>query len=276
MKLRLLLRGPGRLLSAIPDKTLESGHLIIGRSSEADWMIPDPDRVISKAHCRIDATERGFMLTDTSTNGMRINNIPVGQGLPSLLSDGDVLTLGDAIIGVEILATTRAAATSIANEKPAGEPVVTEPAAIAEVPIAMRPRNPFPDGPFGFDSAASGPSPVAGLETEQPLEQPVGKEPVQQDWWDPNAASGKPGLPLSADVVIGAAGNESAFPISEQASALSESNEVQALEKTAGSVEMQRLLQAVATAAQVLAKDEREKFERRLREILQLETVHGQ
>eukprot|EP01035_Chromulina_nebulosa_P005711 gene5711-7740_t len=118
MKLRLLLRGPGRLLSAIPEKILESGHIVIGRSPEADWMIPDIDRVISKLHCRIDATVRGFLLTDTSTNGIRINDIPVGGGLPSPLSNGDVLMLGDAIISVEILAPPAAAPSPLADSPP--------------------------------------------------------------------------------------------------------------------------------------------------------------
>jgi type VI secretion system FHA domain protein len=275
MILRLLLRGPGRLLSAIPEKTLESGHLVIGRSNEADWMIPDPDKVISKAHCRIDRTERGFMLTDTSTNGIRINDIPVGRGLPSLLSNGDVLTLGDAIIGVEILALAPRAALPMAAVETA--PIVAAPATIiapAETPTDTRSLTPFPDGPFGFDDAAAPATAPVVTDTLAEPPQAVAIQPLLTDWWDPNAASGKPGLPLSADGVSGGAVIAPPFPAPEQVASTLHNDEEQTLSRAAGSVDVNTLLQAVETAAQVLTKDEREKFERRLRDILQAGAMH--
>jgi type VI secretion system protein ImpI/type VI secretion system protein len=244
--------------------------MVIGRSTEADWMIPDPERVISKAHCRIDRTARGFMLTDTSTNGIRINEVPVGRGLPSLLSDGDVLKLGDAIIGVEVLASPQAhqpapmesvsgaAAPAEANAEP------------AEAPTGA-PSSPFADGPFGFDETlATATTPMAKEAASEPV-QAAADGPLLQDWWDPNAASGKPGLPLSADGAPESAMTTPAVPAAEQVSSSLQANEEQTLSRAAGGVDGNTLLQAVETAAQVLSKDEREKFERRLRDILQAE-----
>lgn len=274
MRLRLLLRGPSRLLSAIPDKVLENGHIVIGRSPEADWMIADPDKVISKAHCRIDRTERGFMLTDTSTNGVRVNDVPVGRGLPSLLADGDVLMLGDAVIGVEVQAAAAApGAIPVVNTPPAAvvPPVATAPA--ADPATEVRPANPFRDGPFGFD-AEEIEQPVAA-KAAAPLPAAANAEPILQDWWDPNAASGKPGLPLSADTSPGSAGVDPVPPVLEHTHQPSQSGETQMLSWAAGSIDAKRLLQAVETAAQVLSKDERENFERRLREILQQESMHS-
>jgi type VI secretion system FHA domain protein len=271
MILRLLLRGPGRLLSAIPEKTLESGHIVIGRSPEADWMIPDPERVISKAHCRIDRTERGFMLTDTSTNGIRINDVPVGRGLPSQLSDGDVLMLGDAVIGVEVLASPPMPA--VAESIPAAVAPATAVAEPAETPAGAGSPGPFPDGPFGFDEAAAvTTAPTAAASVSEPAE--AASQPLLTDWWDPNAASGKPGLPLSTDGASQSAVIAPAFPAAEQVALSLGNDEEQTLSRAAGGVDANTLLQAVETAAQVLTRDEREKFERRLRDILESGAMH--
>jgi type VI secretion system FHA domain protein len=274
MILRLLLRGPGRLLSAIPEKTLESGHLVIGRSQEADWVIPDPEKVISKAHCRIDRTERGFMLTDTSTNGMRINDIPVGRGLPSLLSNGDVLMLGDAVIGVEILAS---APQPVPPEPPVENPAMAAAplTAPAEPAIEARSFAPFPDGPFGFDDAAAPAAAPVAAETVPELPQAVASQPLLTDWWDPNAASGKPGLPLSGDGMPAGAVIAPPFAAPEQVASALPNDEEQTLLRAAAGVDVNTLLQAVETAAQVLTRDERGKFERRLRDILQAGAMHG-
>lgn len=270
MRLRLLLRGPSRLLSAIPDKVLDVGHIVIGRSPEADWMISDPDKVISKAHCRIDRTERGFMLTDTSTNGVRVNDIPVGRGLPSLLADGDVLMLGDAVIAVEIQAAAPEPATVASGPVVAVIPP-TATAVVADAVAEARPVNPFRDGPFGFHAEEAAQPVVA--EPASPLREAAAAEPILQDWWDPNAASGKPDLPLSIDAASGSAAVDPVPPVPVHTLSSSHDDEAQLLSRAAGSIDAKRLLQAVETAAQVLGKDERENFERRLRDILRKELV---
>ena len=77
-------------------RTLEQGTLTIGRGSENGWVLADTDRTISKQHCRIDRSEDGFLLTDTSTNGVFLNTAvqPLGRGHSHVLAPGDVIVIG--------------------------------------------------------------------------------------------------------------------------------------------------------------------------------------
>jgi type VI secretion system protein len=76
----------------------------IGRSSQNDWVIPDPDRYISARHATIDYKGGMYYLVDTSTNGVYVNGDcePVGKGNPRRLFNGDQLKLGDIRIVVSI------------------------------------------------------------------------------------------------------------------------------------------------------------------------------
>src|SRR6185312_107463 len=80
MKLKLILKGPDRLMGAQIEKTMEHGSLVVGRSPVADWTLPDPERIVSKAHCRIDRDVSGFVLTDTSPSGRDRSGRPVWVG----------------------------------------------------------------------------------------------------------------------------------------------------------------------------------------------------
>jgi type VI secretion system FHA domain protein len=71
----------------------------IGRSSENDWVLPDPLRYISAHHARVHYRDGHFYLEDLSTNGVFVNDQP--EPLSKLgssgyrLRNGDVLRLGD-------------------------------------------------------------------------------------------------------------------------------------------------------------------------------------
>lgn len=88
------------------DAVCAVGHesLTIGRSGECGWVLNDPDRALSKVHCRIDFTGDGYVLTDASTNGVFIDGQqrPLGRGQSRPLSDGDLLLLGSYRIRVAI------------------------------------------------------------------------------------------------------------------------------------------------------------------------------
>ena len=85
-------------------RTLEAGTLSIGRGADNVWVLADPDRTLSKNHCRIDASEGGFMLTDLSTNGVFLSGAPqpVGRGHSVALEDGDSFTMGPYRMQAEI------------------------------------------------------------------------------------------------------------------------------------------------------------------------------
>lgn len=88
-------------------KELQGGRLTIGRGAECGWVLNDPDRALSKQHCVIAASDDGFVLTDTSTNGVFINGSrqPLGRGQSAPLSDGHLLALGPYRIRIDIETT---------------------------------------------------------------------------------------------------------------------------------------------------------------------------
>jgi len=77
---------------------------IIGRRSSCDWVLADPDGHISKQHCQIDFVGGRYRITDTSTNGVFLNdrNTPIGFGASAELQDGDLLFIGDYDIAVSV------------------------------------------------------------------------------------------------------------------------------------------------------------------------------
>jgi type VI secretion system protein len=71
----------------------------IGRSSDNDWVLPDPLRYVSAHHARIHFRDGNFYLEDLSTNGVFVNDQP--EAVAKLgssgyrLKNGDVLRVGD-------------------------------------------------------------------------------------------------------------------------------------------------------------------------------------
>jgi len=78
----------------------------IGRSSENDWVLPDPLRYVSAHHARVNFRDGHFYLEDLSTNGVFVNDQPEPLGkLGSSgyrLKNGDVLRIGDYQIVVAL------------------------------------------------------------------------------------------------------------------------------------------------------------------------------
>ena len=76
----------------------------IGRSLQADWILPDPDRYISGKHATIDFQGGAYYLADVSSNGVYVNDDcePLGKGNPRRLFDGDKIRLGDFELQVSL------------------------------------------------------------------------------------------------------------------------------------------------------------------------------
>jgi type VI secretion system FHA domain protein len=74
----------------------------IGRAHDNDWVLPDAQRFVSAHHARISYRNGTFIVEDTSTNGLFINDEldPVGRLGPQPLRPGDTLRLGGYRIGV--------------------------------------------------------------------------------------------------------------------------------------------------------------------------------
>ncbi len=74
----------------------------IGRADDNDWVLPDAQRFLSAHHARISYRNGNFIIEDTSTNGLFINDEldPVGRLGPQPLRPGDTLRMGGYRIGV--------------------------------------------------------------------------------------------------------------------------------------------------------------------------------
>jgi type VI secretion system protein len=84
----------------------------IGRASDNDWILPDPDRYISGHHARIEYRNGQYWLMDTSSNGTYLNDSssPLADAGPHALKDGDRLRLGDYELAVDLDSVSEPAA----------------------------------------------------------------------------------------------------------------------------------------------------------------------
>jgi type VI secretion system protein len=123
-------------------RTVQGGTISIGRGAGCDWILPDPLSHLSKRHCIIAASATGFVVTDTSTNGVFINEAEeaLGNGTSAALGDGDRLTLGDYVLKARIAASEpQAQRAPLLNED-------DDPFGIGDL-IAKRPPEPAPELP---------------------------------------------------------------------------------------------------------------------------------
>jgi type VI secretion system protein len=76
----------------------------IGRSSDNEWILPDPERYLSGKHARVDFRAGIYVLVDTSSNGTYVNGaqVPLGKYHDYLLKDGDYIRLGEYELLVSI------------------------------------------------------------------------------------------------------------------------------------------------------------------------------
>lgn len=106
MSLKLTLVRNHQRLSSDQEvaKVIEHGSITIGRESENDWVLPDPDRLLSSKHCIIQVREGSYFITDTSKNGVFINDSKqcLGTGRTTELNDGDHLKMGKYEIAVRV------------------------------------------------------------------------------------------------------------------------------------------------------------------------------
>ena len=67
-------------------------------------ILPDPERRLSSHHCIVEQQGGRYVVTDVSKNGVYLNDVerPLGNGASSVLTDGDLVAIGDYQIRVEI------------------------------------------------------------------------------------------------------------------------------------------------------------------------------
>ena len=115
-------------------KILDRGSLSIGRAAQTDWILQDPERILSGKHCTIHHRDGHYYLTDNSTNGTFINDseerVPRNQTVK--LNDGDRFVLGEYEIAVTLLP----GAAELAEVEPDGPATDVVPGPGASSPFA--------------------------------------------------------------------------------------------------------------------------------------------
>ena len=155
--MRLTLRLSERGAEQNQTRVLETGRLTIGRGPDNDWVLLDPDRTLSKHHCRIDASEQAYMLTDLSTNGvfMAGSARPLGRGHSCALEHGDSFAIGPYRMLAEIEGQGYGQAMS--NPPAEEEEVFEAPSTMSPIApaIAAPWLSDIPTGGFGPDRRAA-------------------------------------------------------------------------------------------------------------------------
>jgi len=107
----LRLRVTGRLADRLGERAVRvfgvhGGR--VGRASDNDWVLPDPERFLSGHHATIEFRAGSWQLMDTSSNGTFVNgaNEALGRERSHALKDGDRLRMGDYDVLVSITPDT--------------------------------------------------------------------------------------------------------------------------------------------------------------------------
>ena len=84
--------------------TVDEGAVSIGRSLNNDWVLPDPERLVSSSHCVVQFRDGRYYITDSSTNGIELVNsgVRLRRGNSEPLMDGEVIRIGDYEIQARI------------------------------------------------------------------------------------------------------------------------------------------------------------------------------
>jgi type VI secretion system protein len=107
-------------------RAVQGDQISIGRGAGCDWILPDPLSHLSKRHCVIAKGAAGCVVTDTSTNGVFVNegSEPIGNGRSIALHDGDRMVLGDYVlearIAEDVADANRAVVTNQDDDDPFG------------------------------------------------------------------------------------------------------------------------------------------------------------
>ncbi|USI74915.1 type VI secretion system-associated FHA domain protein TagH [Sphingomonas morindae] len=88
---------------------LDRHGALIGRSTHADWCLPDPRNHVSARHCEISYRDGTYLLVDRSTNGTFVNGAETRLTAPHPIRDGDRLDIGAYAIHASLSAPDAAA-----------------------------------------------------------------------------------------------------------------------------------------------------------------------
>jgi type VI secretion system protein len=129
-------------------KIVNRTTLTIGRGSDNGWVLPDPDRDLSKLHCTINYSNGLYSITDVSTNGVFLNGSAerVHRGATVMIEDGDTIRLGPYSFSVRVVpldAQTAAPANAGRLDPPPPTPNFLAPVPVSNLPDPFGGLDPF-------------------------------------------------------------------------------------------------------------------------------------
>ncbi|MBQ1782755.1 MAG: type VI secretion system-associated FHA domain protein TagH [Gammaproteobacteria bacterium] len=152
----------------------------LGRSPQADWSLPDPERVVSAIHAKVLWTEGQYAVEDLSTNGLFINRSaqPLGRGNRQPLVEGDLLRLGDYELAV---ALSRPSAADTPRDQPQSEQSDSDNGLL---PLNSRIEPSLSDVDSWLQPSPAKPVAAASMAPASPLEEHFAPPAVQipDDW----------------------------------------------------------------------------------------------
>jgi type VI secretion system protein len=210
LRLRVVSEHSSRL-GALATKVFGVHGGTIGRATDNDWILPDPERYLSGKHARIDFRAGTFVLVDTSSNGTYVNGaqVPLGKYHDYVLKDGDYVRLGEyeflvsidksndfpadesAIVAYDGQSPSSAAKKSTANDLGADLDLsqLLEPSDVSALDSGVRPRDAYGQALTARETPSK--SAEAGADPWHMLTRPLKVE-------NPKAAAAAEGAPAAA------------------------------------------------------------------------------
>jgi type VI secretion system protein len=174
----------------VPEISMDNGVMAIGRSQENDWVLPDPERLVSSRHCVIQYKDGRYYLTDQSTNGVELVNagIRLRRGNSEPLADGEVIRIGEYEISARIDFEMKLTQQSVSTSDSANsfEALMGMHKSAAPVPCESLPTARFQGGgaqdtfPDLFDFLSTPSVPAATVSDHVPAERHDFRPPVVQ------------------------------------------------------------------------------------------------
>ena len=158
----------GRLVSLVDGReyTVRADGIVIGRDAGCDVVVPSTE--VSRRHAEIRPSPSGYVLSDTSTNGVFVNGQRIAQN--QTLGRGDVLRIGNE----EFRFYADVAAPGSAAPAPAAaQPPVSAP------PASAPPAPPVPAPAAAFAAASASPPAAHATPSSAPHAAPQQPAPAQ-------------------------------------------------------------------------------------------------
>jgi type VI secretion system FHA domain protein len=136
-------------------REVRGGEFSIGRGQGNEWVIADPERHLSKNHCRLVCGEGEWQLYDLSTNGTFLNQAsePIGRGAAQTLRNGDRIRFGLYELEVTLEEDPPDRDGPLASRGLRGGDIMRD-------PLPLRPDRPFDDARLSDSRLSGAASPV--------------------------------------------------------------------------------------------------------------------